>query len=303
RESARGAQGGPEPTAGLTGPYATPAQLAQALVRASAEAGLSAAADQPPAAQGPGGSWASQAQLPPAVARLMKHLTVYSRQRNLDADRRRRANLNTASRPDLAAATAGHFSDEQVEAILLARAAQPFQSIGELLTRAMEITGSDGEPKTVRIGREQLKPVADRLTTTDAEVLPGLVNVNTAPLEVLRCLPGLTEAAASAIISHRSGAAGSGGAGPLASIGWLLDVLSEEVFARVCSFVTTRSQQFRMCAEARPEAFSSAAGMYGGSARSVPAVSAYALAVLERDADRCSVLFWVMWTEAARADT
>ncbi len=286
-------------TPGLTGPFARPGQLAQALVAAFGQVGLGGPGED---RQGRDGetpepcSWASQAGLPAAVVQAMEHLTVHSRQRNLDARGRPRANLNAASRAELAAALGEHFNDEQIDAIILARAVKPFVSIGELLTREMEITGPEGEKKPVRIGREQLKPVADRLTVTDAEVLGGLVNVNTAPAEVLRALPGLTEADAAAIIAFRSGLAGQGaGSAPeeLTSVGWLLEVLSEKSFAEVWPFVTVRSQQFRMRAEACPD---TAEGASAETGRSHPEASAYAMAVLERDGGRCNVLLWLGWT-------
>ena len=287
---------------GLTGPYAMPCQLANALVSAFVEAGLYSpgeAAEPYGTYGGEGYSWASQLQLPSSVAEALKYLTVYSRQRNVDGEGRRRVNINGASRTDLAAAVGGQFTDEQIDAILLSRAARPFESVGELLIREMEVTDAEGTKKTVRIEREQLKPVVDRLTATDAEVIPGLVNVNTAPAEVLRCLPGLTEADVSAIIAHRAGAV----AASLASIGWLLDVLSEKAFAEVCPFVTVRSQQFRMRVEGRPgwaEEVSSAGGPASGQAAAVREASAYALAVLERDGRRCNVLLWLQWTALPR---
>ncbi len=315
RESARAAEHPEDLLAGATGvtePYATPRQLADALVRAFAEAGLARPA-QYDGGHGAGGWRAYQAGLPPDVAEVMDYLTVFTRQRNLDARGRPRVNVNTASRADLLAAVDGHFSDEQIEAILLARAAEAFESIGQLLTREMEIPDAEGETKVVRIGREQLKPVADRLTATDEEILAGLVNVNTAPREVLRALPGLTEADVAGIIAHRTDL-GTGPFGPehaLASIGWLLDVLSEESFAEVCLFVTTRSQQFRMHAEARPlrsDPAPSAGSRLPGEFGPVARVSTYALAVLEREPNlpaaggSCSVLFWLKWSQVSGAE-
>lgn len=282
---------------GLTGPYATPCRLADALVSAFAEAGLYRHI-QGGAAEGGPASWACRAELPAPVAEALKHLTVYSRQRNVDAAGRPRTNINTAPRADLAAATAGHFSDEQIDAILLSRAVKVFGSVGELLTREMQIAAPGGGKRVIRVTREQLQPVVDRLTASDAEVISGLVNVNTAPAEVLRCLPGLTDADVAAITAHRGRAAGPGpGQTSLASIGWLLDVLSERAFAEVCRLVTPRSQQFRMHAEARPTPARDAIipGGYGAGAASAHRVGAYALAVLERDAGRCAVLLWLTW--------
>ncbi len=300
RESARAAGGDEALLAapgGLTGPYATPAQLAEALVEAFAKAGgpapvAGAAASE--AGSSPAASWAAQAGLPPAVAEAMGYLTVYSRQRNVDAQTRPRTNINTAAEDGISEAVGGHFTDEQIEAIVISRAERPFGSVGELLTRTMEIAKPDGAKVIVRIGREQLKPVVDRLTTTDAEILLGLVNVNTAPEQVLRCLPGLGEADASGIAARRAARQAQDGQA-LANPGWLLDVLSDEAFAKVCPFVTTRSQQFRMRAEARPAQTVSSEPPTETPGWAQP-VSAHALAILERDAEQCNVLVWLVWT-------
>ena len=136
--------------------------------------------------------------------------------------------------------------------------------------------------------------MVDRLTVTDAPILVGRVNVNTAPVEVLRTLPHLTGALASAIIDRRSGLTSQ-----LSSIGWLLDVLSDEAFAAVCPFVTTRTQQFRVYVEIAPVGGGSGSSAWMGRARGpgeVPAARTYALGVLERDGRRSSVLFWQTWS-------
>jgi len=297
RESARAAAPGEallSAPGGLTGPYATPAQLAEALEEAFAGTGGPAPmAGQAASEMGlsPAGSWAAQAGVSAAVAEVFSYLTIYSRQRNVDDQARPRTNINTAAKEGISEAVGGHFTDEQIEAIVASRAERPFGSVGELLTRTMEIHKPDGAKVIVRIGREQLKPVVDRLTTTDAEILLGLVNVNTACEQVLRCLPGLSEADASGIAARRAALEGQDGQA-LANPGWLLDVLSDEAFARVCPFVTTRSQQFRLRAEARPaRAASEPLTETPGWAQPVTR----ALGVLERDAKRCNVLVWLVW--------
>jgi len=261
------------PLGGVTGPYATPWQLVEALASAFARSGL---ALENLTGSGETMSWAAQTGQPAGVALVENYLTVYSRQRNLDAQGRQRVNLNTATKQRMASDLGGAFSEEQIDAIIAARAARPFESIGELLLRQMKIPDGQGGLKTVRIGRPEFETVADRLTVTDDKVLVGRVNVNTAAKEVLEALPGLEAAGANAIVAARAKARNP------QSIAWLLSVLDERAFAELCPYVTTRSQQFRMYAEAR------------SGQQSQPGATE-AMAILERDAGRCGVLLWMTW--------
>ena len=47
------------------------------------------------------------------------------------------------------------------------------------------------------------RTIVDKISTSDEETLSGLININTAPLEVLQLLPGLDENKAQAIITYR----------------------------------------------------------------------------------------------------
>lgn len=274
---------------GLTGLIASDAQLERALTEAFVYSGSIESA-------GP-------ADPTPAAVRLaMRHLTVYTRQRNVDARGRRRVNINTASQAEMLIELGEHLSAEQIRAIVNSRQTSPFESIGELLTRSMKVAGPDGRDKTVRIRQQEFRFIADRLTVTGAEVLAGLVNVNTAPAEVLRCLPGLTDARAADIIARRTAADSLDAESELQSVAWLLDVLDEETFEKLCPYVTTRSAQFRMHAEAtvgpEPDAFAGDARQRGETLRA----GRYARAVIERDGGRCSVLMWVTWSAPARTE-
>jgi DNA uptake protein ComE-like DNA-binding protein len=218
----------------------------------------------------------------PTVVAIMDHLTVYTRQRNLDAAGGARTNLNTATRASLADALAG-FSAEQIDAILAARANRPFESVGELLTRSLRLRDKDGKMRTIRIAPAELRPVVDRISVTGAPVLLGLVNVNTAGPAVLGALPSLTDADVAAIMDRRTQLAE---ADPGVGIGWLLDVLSAEAFAKAAPHVTTRSRQFRVRIEVVPDRPGTPGGAGG---------RALGLGVIERGAGRCGVLYWLHW--------
>lgn len=86
---------------------------------------------------------------------------------------------------------------------------------------------------------DEFKKVADLVTTDRGRVLQGRINVNTAPREVLRCLPGLDESDVEALIAKRS-TSGS----DTQSLAWVADALPAEKGKLVGALITTRSFQY-----------------------------------------------------------
>lgn len=82
---------------------------------------------------------------------------------------------------------------------------------------------------------DEFSKIADQIGVNNAPMRGGLVNVNSAPLEVLRCLPGLDESDAQAILSRRSR-----NNTPM-SLADLAEVLPREKVGAIGPFVTTRS--------------------------------------------------------------
>jgi hypothetical protein len=84
----------------------------------------------------------------------------------------------------------------------------------------------------------------DRATTVPPtqERLEGLINVNTAPVPVLRCIEGLTEDQIDLLVAVRAGLEAKG----KATTAWLLveDVVDETTFETVAPQITARGQQF-----------------------------------------------------------
>lgn len=82
----------------------------------------------------------------------------------------------------------------------------------------------------------------DRLTTIPAAAVSGLINVNTAPVEVLKTIPGLEPEQAEAIVAKRAQVTGA----EKASTGWLVSTgaIDAETFALISNQITTRSIQF-----------------------------------------------------------
>lgn len=101
-----------------------------------------------------------------------------------------------------------------------------------------------GQPLSNPISADMMPVLMDRLTTMNAPVIGGLINVNTAPAVVLGTLPGLTRQDAEAIVAQRAQMTGEDKKSPA----WVLTtgVISPEKFAMISNLVTTRSIQFSL---------------------------------------------------------
>ncbi len=85
---------------------------------------------------------------------------------------------------------------------------------------------------------DDFKLIADNITTVRGRNQRGLVNVNTAPREVLKSLPGLDDSDVDLLIATRTGSQS------LDSIGWVAQVLPKAKQAAIGGLITTRSWQF-----------------------------------------------------------
>lgn len=105
-------------------------------------------------------------------------------------------------------------------------------------------------------------PIIPSLTTSSAKTVKGLININTAPRQVLLCL-GLQQSDADMIVNSRGsntgGIAGAGGTGitmgntgssstatpPTGSdLTWLLQAMQPQTLATIAPYITTRSYQY-----------------------------------------------------------
>ena len=85
---------------------------------------------------------------------------------------------------------------------------------------------------------DDFRAIADSITTSQARVLRGLVNVNTAPREVLRCLPGLDDSDVDLLIATRTGSL------TLDNIAWVAQALPKAKLPRIGGLITTKSYQY-----------------------------------------------------------
>jgi DNA uptake protein ComE-like DNA-binding protein len=117
----------------------------------------------------------------------------------------------------------------------------PVPTLAHLLTHQDERLG-----RFEGFAPRRFKQVVDKFTVFEGDAVPGQVNVNTAPKQVLVCLPGITPAVADQIISRRTAAASD-----LSNIGWLADVVEPRVLQQFANFITVRSYQYRINAVGR----------------------------------------------------
>ncbi|MEX0887464.1 MAG: helix-hairpin-helix domain-containing protein [Phycisphaeraceae bacterium] len=173
---------------------------------------------------------------------LWRLATVRSSSPNVGADGQQRLDLSEASETDIQSRL--NIAPELAEAIVEARDDEDFDSLFDLEDITAEVETERGVER-MEIDLEWIAGRWDDLALSDDEHLPGRINVNTALWPVLLTVPGMDEAAADAIISHREG-----GAGGFESIGELLlsANINEDVFREVAEHLDVRSNTFRITA-------------------------------------------------------
>ncbi len=205
---------------------------------------------------------------------LLAWLTVYSYERNVDGLERPRININTASLELLL--TQLQLSEPMARWVLRRRGGG-FTSIADLLvdeTEAAVPAGEEKIPAVLPLTRNEFRRIVDRITVTDEPVIPGRVNINTAPPEILAVLPGLDEALAQRICLLRQTLPEG-----FPTIGDLLDVpeMTIERFRRLAESITVRSNVFTIRSLGRAEAT--------GMTHEIEAV-------IDRGADPDRLLYW-----------
>jgi type II secretory pathway component PulK len=155
------------------------------------------------------------------------YVTVYSVEANVDSDGNQRLNVNTSqARSDLLSALQEVVEEDRALEIMNRIPTNPSYD------NVLDFYYGAG------LTYEEFVQIADRITTSDEETLPGLVNVNTASKEVLLCLPGLEESDVESLLSYRSSN------DELDSIGWVTQTLEREKAVEIGSYITTRSFQY-----------------------------------------------------------
>lgn len=97
------------------------------------------------------------------------------------------------------------------------------------------------------ISQEMLLEMGDDITTSGEVAQRNAININSAGFDVLRCLPGMTDELAQAVINYRSSA------GYFPNIAHLLRVpgVTRQIFRQVSPRLSARSETFRIISEGR----------------------------------------------------
>jgi competence ComEA-like helix-hairpin-helix protein len=174
-------------------------------------------------------------------------LTAHSGVEDVDATGSPRISIQTA---DVAALTRIRGITQPIaQAILAHRERQRFESLADLLEVRAPAPGNqnrNAQPTgPTLIDERLLKEIADHLTVEERSQIAGAININTAAVEVLMCLPGIHRPLAQAIVSHRQAN------GAFTSVAGLLDVpgINRDLFKQVAPRIAVRSETFRIVGE------------------------------------------------------
>jgi len=161
---------------------------------------------------------------------VLEYVTVFSREPNMQSDGSKRINIR------------GTSSQEQLTQLLQ-------DKLGE--SRAQEIQQAVGTDLPninsllqyfirSQMTEDEFAQVADALCVSDDEYTTGLVNVNSAGVEVLACLPGIGSDLAGQLVSYRQGKT----IDELKTVAWVSKALNEEAAIQAGPYLTTRTYQY-----------------------------------------------------------
>lgn len=165
---------------------------------------------------------------------LAAYVTAYSIEPNTDASGQRRVNVITASNREIRNALLTGMSADRVNVVMRAISngqggRVPIRNVVDFYYKS---TMTEAE----------FRLVGDRLTTSNGANRTGLVNLNTAPREVLASLNSLTDGDVQSILSARlTGASSASGSGGLTSLADLVHILPRDKATNISDTVTFRS--------------------------------------------------------------
>lgn len=182
-------------------------------------------------------------------------LTTGSSVRNVNAAGQERVNIQTADEKALTGVNG--ITQDIAKAIVARRGQNQFQSILDLLDltpappagaqnfrRGQPNDGANQGGQRI-VSEDLLIRIGDDITSEDREDLAGVINVNTAGVDVLACLPRVDRTIAQAIVNYRSSS------GPIPNLAALLRVqgMTRDILGPIVSRLATRSETYRILAE------------------------------------------------------
>ncbi|MCU0917547.1 MAG: type II secretion system protein GspK [Planctomycetes bacterium] len=205
-------------------------------------------------------------------------LTCHSYDKNVDASGNRRININQADQKQLASDLG--IKSSQAKWIVDNRGSG-FRSIADLISDQSPQSASPGtggnQEQAEPIDLQTFQQIADRITISGEEKIPGKVNINTAPREVLVALFGGDDSAeqlAQTVMANRSSLASG-----FTSIADLLNQESMTVarFKAIAEQITVRSDIFTIRCAATAD---------------VSGARVQTECVVDRGETPCAVLYW-----------
>jgi type II secretory pathway component PulK len=158
-------------------------------------------------------------------AGVFEYLTVYSVEPNKRADGTARVNI--AQTTELQTYLQDKFGQQRANEIV-GKVGTP----GNRTTNLLQFYVASG------MTAEEFGQIEPDILSTN-QMLTGLVNAATAPLEVLTCIPGIGKDFAATIVNYRSS-----NPSRMTSIAWLTEVLEPTNAATAGNYVTSRSYQY-----------------------------------------------------------
>ena len=163
---------------------------------------------------------------------IMEYVTVYSRQPNTHSDGSAMTNVNT--RADIQSLLTTQFGSSRAAAIINNAFSGTTTSFPSLLRFYMQSGMTSDE----------FAQIYNNITVTNTAYTVGRVNINTAPIAVLSCLPGMNASLAQTAVEYRNSNPSA-----LGSIAWIVDALgsnNRQALTALAAgdYITTRSFQF-----------------------------------------------------------
>ncbi|MDA0752843.1 MAG: type II secretion system protein GspK [Verrucomicrobia bacterium] len=181
-------------------------------------------------------------------------LTAHSAMANTTASGDTRISIQEADETELTEIPG--ITTDLAESIVKFREDNEFQTIASLLD-VVQVSDDDDDDNNGRgggsasgeklISTSEFISMSDYVTVGTDTSLPGRININTAPEEILTCLPGMTRELAHAVVNYRSSS------GYFDSVGAVLNVpgMTTDIFKQLCPRIGVRSDTFRILSEGR----------------------------------------------------
>ncbi len=160
---------------------------------------------------------------------LIDMLTVFAPKTAATADTSGLVDIQSATQESLQSAFGSVLTADDITAIIQYRTSQAFKTPAEIVL----VPGLE---------RSKIEQIYDRLTVSGIEAKKGLVNINTASVDVLSVIPGFDQDIATAIINYRKDQ------GAYSSVSQLLETkeVTNEAFVSAAPYFTIKSTVFRI---------------------------------------------------------